>query len=329
MPEVELKKIQPNRLNPRLEFSKAELDELADSVREVGIIEPIIVRPIKKGYEVIVGERRYRAAHQAGLNKVPVIVRNYTDDKVMQLNLIENIQREDLSAVEKGKLCKKLMEKFPEKFPTQRKLAKALGVSELRVSEWMPMTLLPEKVQKLVAPTDIRRKLPRGRITHDVALTIARKIKEPERQVKLAEELAAHRVTYPKYREVISEVAKEPKKPVREVFKEVIEEAPIYLPFSKAHGDAILKGVKTQTARKGISPGLKPNTIVHARITHFADLEVINVARKKLGDFDEKDAKREGGYTLEEFKKIWKNLHGEWNPNESVYVIQFKLAKVV
>ena len=91
VPDIELKKIQPNRLNPRLEFTKAGLDELTDSIKQVGLLEPIIVRPIGDMYEVVVGERRYRAAQQAGLDKVPVIIRDYTDDQIMGLNLIENI----------------------------------------------------------------------------------------------------------------------------------------------------------------------------------------------------------------------------------------------
>ena len=96
MPDVELKKIQPSRLNPRLEFTKIGLDELADSIKHVGILEPIIVRLVDSDtYEVVVGERRYRAAQQAGLDKVPVIITDYTDEEVMEINLIENIQREE------------------------------------------------------------------------------------------------------------------------------------------------------------------------------------------------------------------------------------------
>ena len=122
MPEIDLKKIQPNRLNPRLEFSKAGLDELSDSIRQRGILEPIIVRRSgNDSYEVVVGERRYRAAQQAGLDTVPVILRDYTDDEVMELNLIENVQREDLSAVEKARVCKQLKERFPDRYPTWKR----------------------------------------------------------------------------------------------------------------------------------------------------------------------------------------------------------------
>jgi len=110
--EIELSKIHPNRLNPRLEINIERLNELADSIKQVGLLEPILVRPLDDEYEVVVGERRYRASQQAGLQKVPAIIHNFTDEQVIELNLIENIQREDLSAVEKGNtLQKKLLER--------------------------------------------------------------------------------------------------------------------------------------------------------------------------------------------------------------------------
>ena len=101
------------------------------------------------------------------------------------------------------------------------------------------------------------------------------------------------------------------------------------MPFSKVHADSILSKTKTQTSRKTKDPRLQKGVAVRAQVTHFADLEVIDVYRKKLADFNEEDAKREGGYTLDEFKEVWKSLHGEWNPNESVYIIEFSLKKTV
>ena len=121
----------------------------------------------------------------------------------------------------------------------------------------------------------------------------------------------------------------EPEKSVSQIFHEVVDEAPIYLPFSKQHSNSVVKGVKTQTSRKAKDPKLQPGAIVRAQITHFADLEVTDVYRKKLVDFDEEDAQREGGYTLAEFKGVWKSLHGQWNPNEAVYVIRYRLIGVV
>lgn len=329
MPDIVLKKIQPNRLNPRLEFSKAGLDELADSIRQVGLLEPIIVRPKDAQYEVVIGERRYRAAQQAGLDKVPVIIRDYTDDKVMEVNLIENIQREDLSAVEKAKICRQLMGKFPDKYPSQEKVGERIGVRQSVIAEWMSTLNLPEEIQRRVAPGTIQQKMPEGKISYKTAATIARAIKEPAKQKELADELAKRHMPRRAAQAVIRGIAKEPEKPVEQVFREVVLEAPIFLPFSKVHADAILKDVKTQTSRKAKDPRLQLGTTVRAQVTHFADLEITDVYRKKLGNFDDEDARREGGYTLDEFKEVWKALHGEWNPNESVYVIRFRLGRVV
>jgi len=357
MPEIELKKIQPNRLNPREDINIEKLNQLADSIKESGIIEPIVVRPFGDKYEVVVGERRYRAAQQANLTKVPVIIKNYTDDEVMELNLIENIQREDLSDIEKGKIAQGLLKKFSQKYPTQFKLASKLGVNQGVVSTWIQtVEIVPKEVQKMIAPAEpTSGKIPRGKISGDMAVTIARRIKDEKTQVALAKEITERRIPKPKARKIITKIARESeryklepkiedfekekttiKEPItkkpEEIVERVIEEIEkesVLLPFSRVHAEAISDGIKTQTARKGVNPKIKPGSVVRAAITHFADLKITDVYKKKLGDFDEEDAKREGGYTLEEFKEVWKNLHKEWNPNESVYVIQFKLDRVI
>lgn len=331
MPDIELKKIQPNRLNPRLEFTKVGLDKLSDSIKQVGLLEPIIVRP--KGddtYEVVVGERRYRAAHQAGLDMVPVIIRDYSDDGVMELNLVENIQREDLTVVEKAQVCKQLREKFPGKYPNWGTIADKIGISIETMKSWVRTLGLPEEIQQQIAtrePTD--RRLPRGKIDYQTALHIVEKVKEPEKQIELATRFAETHMPQRTASRVIKEVAKEPSKPIQQVFREVVDEASIFLPFSIVHADSISENIKTQTSRKAKDPRLQKGVTVRAQITHFADLEITDVYRKRLGDFDDEDAKREGGYTLDEFKGVWKSLHGEWNPNESVYIIRFRLAKLV
>ena len=325
MPEVELKRIQPNRLNPRLEFTKAGLDELADSIKQVGLIEPIIVRPKDDYYEVVVGERRYRAAQQAGLERVPCIVRHYSDDEVMELNLIENIHREDLSAVEKGLVCKQLLQKFPDKYPSMSTLARRLGASHKTISDWLEAGAMAPSIQRFIAPETSQRVVPPGKIDYRTATTITRRVKEPERAAKLIEEVATKRVPRRVAIQAAKEVARQPEKPVSEIFRRITRETPPVLPFSRAHADAILKGSKSQTSRKSKDPRIQPGAIVRGAITHFADLKIVDVQRKRLGDFDEEDARREGGYTLEEFKDVWRNLHGEWNPDETVYVIEFEV----
>jgi ParB family chromosome partitioning protein len=328
--EVELKQIRPNRLNPRLDINIEKLNELADSIRTVGLLQPLIVRPIDGGYEVVVGERRYRALQQAGLEKVPVIIKDYADDEVIELNLIENIQREDLSAVEKGKVCKELLEKYPEKYPSQVALAKKLGISHDAISLWLrTVELIPEEAQQFIAPSTISREIPEGKIDYLTAVRVGRTVKEPKRKIEVIRKLSEKRLPSKAKIEVIRKIAKEPKKPVDEVIKEVIE-TPYELPFRLNHMKPILDGIKTQTSRKGIpDPKLKVGAIVHASIwePHFADLRITSIERKRLGEFTEEDAKREGGYTLKEFKEVWKSIHGEWNENESVYVIQFERIK--
>jgi len=327
MPDIDLKKIQPNRLNPRLEFTKIGLDELADSIKQVGLLEPIIIRPIDSGkYEVVVGERRYRAAQQAGLDKVPAIITNYSDEQVMEINLIENIQREDLTAVEKGKICKELLNKFPNHYRNGADLARKLGVGRSSINSWLSTTDMPEEVQRRIAPETERRGVPAGKVDYDTVIRISRQVKEPRKFIEVIDEIAEKRVPRRIAAQVTKQIKREPNRPVREIFREVVEEAPIFLPFSKIHAEAIIKGDKTQTSRKHKDPRLKPGMGVRAQITHYADLKITDVYRKKLGDFDEEDARREGGYTLEEFKEVWRKLHGEWNPNEYVYVIQFKPA---
>ena len=306
MPDIKLRKIQPNRLNPRLEFSKAGLDELSDSIKQVGLLEPIIVRPSNSDtYEVVVGERRYRAAQQAGLDMVPVIIKEYTDEEAMEINLIENIQREDLTAVEKGKISNELLKKFPQHYPSKAVLAKKLGVSESSITNWLYTTGMPLEVQRLIAPETARRAVPQGKIDYSTAVKISRQVKEPEKFIEVVEHIAQKHVPRRVATQVTKQIAKEPEKSVEQVFREVVEEAPIFLPFSRVHADAIVQGAKTQTSRKTKDPRLQPGMTIRAQVTHFADLEIAAVYRKKLGDFDDEDAMREGGYTLKEFKEVW------------------------
>jgi ParB/RepB/Spo0J family partition protein len=306
------------------------LNDLAESIKQVGLLEPLIVRPIDDGYEVVVGERRYRASQQAGLQKIPVIVRNYTDEQVIELNLVENIQREDLSAVEKGNCCKRLMENFPDKYPTQGTIARKIGVSNESISAWLRLTKAPEEIQKIVAPAE-KAGAPReeGLLDYSTAVTITRHIEEPERQVEVAKEIAKSPLHRQKAKQVVTIAAKEPERPIEEVIKEVMETPP-ELSFRLGHVQPILDGVKTQITKKSApDPKIKTGAAVHAAVwePHFADLHITSVERKRLKYFTEEDAKAEGGYTLEEFKKMWKEQHGEWNENELVYIIHFERMK--
>jgi len=328
--EIELKNIRPSKLNPRLEINIEHLNELAQSIREVGLLEPIIVRPINGEFEVVVGERRYRASQQAGLEKVPAIIREYGDDEVVQLNLIENVQREDLSAVEKGKVCKYLLENCTEKYPSKAALAKTIGVSTDALSLWLrTVEVVPQEAQRLVAPSTISGEIPEGKIDFATAIKVGRAIKEPEKQVQVIKQLAEKRLPAKERAKVIDKIVREPEKSVDKIIEEIAEE-PYEMQFTAEDKDLILNGGKTQISRTATpDPKIKVGVIVKAAVwePRFADLRITAIERKKLRYFDDEDVKREGYGTTEEFKRKWREQHEEWDENQLVYVIHFERMK--
>lgn len=325
--EIELKRIHPSKLNPRLEMNVARLGELASSIKEVGLLQPIIVRPVEEDYEVVLGERRYRASQQAGLTKIPTIVRDYTDDEVVQLNLVENIQREELSAIEKGQVCKYLLENCADKYPSQTSVAKKIGVSAEAVSLWLhAVEIVPKEAQQYIAPSALSGEVPEGKIDYSTAVKIGRSVEEPERQVELIRKLAEKKLPKKDRTQVIEKISTQPEKSVEQAIKEIVE-TPYEMQFEAVDKEPLLKGIKTQTSRTDIpNARVKTGSIVRAVVwePNVADLRITSIERKKLKYFNDEDAKREGGYTLEQFKKVWKKTHGEWDEDQLVYVILFE-----
>lgn len=146
---VPVDKLEPNPQQPRLDFRKEDLDSLADSIRQKGVIQPLIVRrkPGRDTYEIVAGERRWRAAQLAQLHEVPVVVRDLTDTEVLEVAIIENIQRADLNAIEEALGFRQLMTRFGH---TQEKLAEALSRSRSHVANLMRLLTLPSDVQDMV-----------------------------------------------------------------------------------------------------------------------------------------------------------------------------------
>jgi len=143
--------LQPNARNPRRAFPAAELDELAASLRERGIIQPIIARPVRgstEAYEIIAGERRWRAAQRAGLHEVPVVMIEATDAEALQLAIIENVQRTDLNALEEADGYRALMEEFGN---SQDEIAKIVGKSRSHVANTLRLLKLPETVKSYIS----------------------------------------------------------------------------------------------------------------------------------------------------------------------------------
>lgn len=147
--EVDLDLIEPNRDQPRRIMDDAKLDELAQSIRGSGVIQPIVVRPGDGGtYEIVAGERRWRAAQRAGLLKVPVVVRDVPDAKRLELALVENVQREDLSPIEEARAYKRLADELRL---TQEEIAQAVGKDRATVANYQRLLALPPEVQSDVS----------------------------------------------------------------------------------------------------------------------------------------------------------------------------------
>jgi ParB family chromosome partitioning protein len=145
---VDLDLLAPNAFQPRSQFDETRLDELAQSIKANGLIQPIIVRKRGQGYEIIAGERRWRAAQRAGLLKVPVIVRDTPDEKLLEVALIENVQREDLNPIEEAQAYRRLTDEFGM---TQEQVAIAVGKDRASVSNYLRLLKLPASVRDDVA----------------------------------------------------------------------------------------------------------------------------------------------------------------------------------
>ncbi|MBP6909134.1 MAG: ParB/RepB/Spo0J family partition protein [Candidatus Saccharicenans sp.] len=145
--EVEIEKIRPNPRQPRTVFDEASIDELAGSIRETGIIQPLLVVPQDDYYQIVVGERRWRAAQKAGLRVVPVIVRNMPEDKQLEVSLIENIHREDLNPLEIAEAFEHLVAQLGL---TQQEIADKVGKDRASVANYIRLLKLPEDTKKLI-----------------------------------------------------------------------------------------------------------------------------------------------------------------------------------
>lgn len=145
--ELKIIDVEPNKDQPRKEFDKEKLDELADSISKHGVIQPIIVTKKGNTYQIVAGERRWRASKQAGLKKIPAIVRDYDEIKVMEVALIENLQREDLNPVEEALGYKSLMDNF---LLTQDKISERVGKSRSAVANSLRLLNLPEQILRML-----------------------------------------------------------------------------------------------------------------------------------------------------------------------------------
>jgi len=188
---IPIENVVPNPGQPRRSFDKSGLDDLAMSIREKGIIQPLIVRPDRQtegNYEIVAGERRWRAAQIARLHDIPVLIRDYDDSEMLEIAIIENVQRADLNPVEEAVGYRQLMEKFGH---TQEKLATALGKSRSHIANTLRLLSLPEDVLTFLRDGTLSAGHARALIPAEDPVSLAREVirkqlsvRETERMVK-------------------------------------------------------------------------------------------------------------------------------------------------
>jgi len=185
-----IESLHPNPDQPRRTFPLPALEELAASIREKGIIQPLIVRrdpTLTEGFQIVAGERRWRAAQLAQLHEVPVIIRSYTDTEVLEVAIIENIQRSDLNPMDEAAGYRQLMDRFGH---TQEQLAQALGKSRPHIANQMRLLSLPEDVQAMLVNGALSAGHARALIGNPDASILARRIVDDKLTVRDAERLA-------------------------------------------------------------------------------------------------------------------------------------------
>lgn len=206
---IPLDRIRPNPNQPRRDFDEKDLQDLAASIREKGVIQPLILRPhpINAGeYEIVAGERRWRAAQIAGIHGLPAVVRDLNDTEVLELAIIENIQRADLNALEEAQGYRQLMERFGH---TQEKLAEALGKSRSHIANLLRLLTLPELVLKMLRSGSLTAGHARALVTVPNPDVLARQVVERGLSVRQTEQLARAAMAVP------GDVARPAAKPVQ------------------------------------------------------------------------------------------------------------------
>ena len=196
---VRITQVEPNREQPRKNFDEDALQELADSIKQFGLLQPILVQDRKTYYEIIAGERRWRAAKLAGLKEVPVIIRDYTAQEIVEISLIENIQREDLNPIEEAQAYKRLLTEFNLK---QDEVAERVSKSRTAVTNSMRLLKLCDEVQQMIIDDMLSTGHARALIS----------IEDPEQQYTIAQKIFDEKLSVRDVEKLVKNLNK-PEKP--------------------------------------------------------------------------------------------------------------------
>lgn len=187
--EIKIEDIEPCCFQPRTEFNQEALETLAQSIKEKGVLQPLLLRKKGEKYEIIAGERRWRAAKLAGLESVPAVIKDLTDSETLEIALIENLQRENLSAIEEAEGLSRLMNEYEY---TQEVIAKVIGKSRSHIANTLRLLSLPDEIKQMIKENKLSAGHARTLVGKDNALELAEKIIKEGLSVREAEALAAN-----------------------------------------------------------------------------------------------------------------------------------------
>jgi len=187
--EIPINDVEPCKFQPRTEFNKEALQSLADSIKEKGVLQPLLVRRKGKKFEIIAGERRWRAAKMVGLKTVPALVRKLSDQETLEIALIENLQRENLSAIEEAEGLNRLMTEYAY---TQDNLSKVIGKSRSYIANSVRLLVLPDEVRAMVKENKLSASHARALVGHPYACELAQKIIAKDLSVRETEKLISN-----------------------------------------------------------------------------------------------------------------------------------------
>ena len=236
---VKITQVEPNREQPRKNFDEDALQELADSIKQFGLLQPILVQDRKTHYEIIAGERRWRAAKLAGLKEVPVIIRDYTDQEIVEISLIENIQREDLKPIEEAQAYKRLLTEFNLK---QDEVAERVSKSRTAVTNSMRLLKLCDEVQQMIIDDMLSTGHARALIS----------IEDPEQQYMIAQKIFDEKLSVREVEKLVKDLNK-PEKPKKESNKEDKSLDIIYEAIEEKLKQSL--GTKVEISSKGNGAG--------------------------------------------------------------------------
>lgn len=208
--EISIKEIRVNQNQPRKHFDEKKIEELAESIKQHGVLQPVILRKKTAGYELVAGERRWRAAQKAGIEKIPAIVKELSDLDVMEIALIENLQREDLSPLEEAEAYKKLIEEFGM---TQEELSKRVGKSRSQIANTVRLLNLDDEIKEMI----IEEKLTAG---HARALLA---IEDKKERLKMAEKISKENMSVRQIEEAVKKKTDKKEKKREEINPAIID----------------------------------------------------------------------------------------------------------